>query len=54
MLRKIFKETNSREFFTPLESLPKSEEKRLPKENGESITSTLECRHLSAVEHMIE
>jgi hypothetical protein len=54
MLGEIFKETNSGEFFTPVESPQKSEEKRLARDNGESITSRLECRHLSAIEHMIE
>ncbi len=38
MLGEIFEETNSGEFFTPMESLQKSEEKRLARDNGESIT----------------
>jgi hypothetical protein len=54
MSGEIFEKTNSGEFFTPLKSPQKSEEKKLASENGESITSTLECRHSSVVKHMIE
>jgi hypothetical protein len=41
-------------FFTPLGSTLKSEENMLAKDNGENITSTLGCRHLSVVEHLIK
>ncbi len=52
MLREIFEETINEESFTPQESPQKSEEDRLSKDNGENITSTLECKHLSVVEHL--
>lgn len=41
MLGEIFEDTVFEDFFTPQESLQKSEENMLAKDNGENITSTL-------------
>lgn len=54
MLGEIFEKTNSEKFPRPPESPQKSEENRFVRDNGESITSTLECRQMSVVEHMLD
>ncbi len=54
MLGEIFEDTIFEEFFNPQENLQKSEENMLAKDNGESITNTLWCRHSSVVKHLIK